>query len=78
MDPLLAAGAPLVLGLVQAFRPVVADRFLPILSLVLGLGVVALYAVSGGIPWAQTPLAGLMVGLSASGLYSGSRATVNQ
>lgn len=76
MDPLIAAGAPIVLALVQTFAPIVADRWKPALSILLGLAVVAAFAASGELIWSQVPLTGLTVGLAASGLYSGGRTTI--
>ncbi len=76
MDPLTAVAAPIVLALVQTLAPIVADRWKPAVSLLLGLVVVAAIAASGGLPWPQVPLTGLIVGLAASGLYSGTRTTV--
>lgn len=76
MDPLTAVAAPIVLALVQVLAPIVADRWKPAVSLLLGLVVVAAIAASGELPWPQVPLTGLIVGLAASGLYSGTRATV--
>ncbi len=73
MDPLTAAAAPIVLALVQTLAPVVQDRWKPAVSILLGLVVVAAIAASGELPWPQVPLTGLMVGLAASGLYSGGR-----
>ena len=73
MDPLIAAGAPIVLALVQTLAPVVHDRWKPAVSILLGLVVVAAIAASGELPWAQVPLTGIVVGLAASGLYSGGR-----
>ena len=76
MDPLLAAGAPIVLALVQTIAPIVSDRWKPAVSLAFGMLVAAAYAFSGELSWPQVPLSGLMVGLAASGLYSGTRTTV--
>lgn len=73
MEPLVAAAAPIVLALVQAFASITADRWKPALSIALGLAVVAAIAASGELPWHQVPLTGITVGLAASGLYSGGR-----
>lgn len=76
MEPIVAAAAPIVLALVQTVAPLVADRWKPSVSLLFGLLVVAAIAASGEIAWPQVPLTGLVVGLAASGLYSGTRTTV--
>jgi hypothetical protein len=76
MDPIIAAGAPLVLALVQAFRPITDDRWLPLVSLFCGGCGAVLFAIAGQIPWQEAPLSGIMIGLAASGLYSGSRTTL--
>lgn len=76
MDPILVAGAPLVLGLIQALHPVIPDRWRPIASVICGWIVAVIFASSGQVAWTDTPLAGLMVGLAASGLHSGARTTI--
>lgn len=76
MDPLIALGAPLVLGLVQSVRPVIDERWLPLVSLGCGMATAALFALSGYVTWPESPLTGIMIGLAASGLYSGSRTTL--
>ncbi len=73
MEPLTAAAAPIVLALVQTLAPVVADRWKPAVSIILGIVVVAAIAASGELSWHQVPLTGITVGLAASGLYSGGR-----
>ena len=73
MDPLVAAAAPLALGLVQALSGVLPDRWKPVVSIATGVAAIAAYAAAGHISWADVPLAGIMAGLAASGLYSGGR-----
>ncbi|MDY0410371.1 hypothetical protein ACFFIS_16735 [Virgibacillus soli] len=68
---------PLILGLVELFKGLGLKRkFLPVVSVVLGLGAGIFYVypedVKGGI------LFGLMLGLSASGLYSGTKNTLDK
>lgn len=75
MSPtILAAAIPVILGLVEVFKKIVPSKFAPLISVVLGMGVVVLFA--GGRFDIQIALVGIMTGLSASGLYSGSGATV--
>jgi len=63
----LALGAvPVVVALVQIAKGLgLTTRYAPLLSLVLGVGIL----LALGEPW----LAGIIVGLSASGLYSGGK-----
>lgn len=73
MEILTAANlalVPVVIGVTQVFKGFVAERFAPIVSLVLG---VAASFVFPAVTVAQTVLAGIVVGLSASGLYSGTK-----
>lgn len=66
---------PLIIGLVAvAKKSGVPTKILPVLSLGVGLGVGILYASNGDIK--QGVLVGAMLGLSASGLYSGTKAVV--
>lgn len=61
----IAVLVALVIGLTQVFKGFLPDKFVPLLSLVLGvsLSLVVFGLGVGGI------LTGVMVGLSASGLY---------
>lgn len=66
---------PLIVGLVELVKGLgLPKRFLPVISLLLGIaaGVFYLYPddIKGGI------LVGIMLGLSASGLYSGTKNTI--
>ena len=66
---------PLVIGLVEvAKRAGLPSRFAPLLSLFLGVGL--MFAVGADI--IQATVLGLAVGLSASGLYSGVRASIGE
>jgi len=64
---------PIIVGLVSAIKIVGLDsRFAPILALALGvLGASVLVGFSG-----SAVLGGIIAGLTASGLYSGTKATV--
>lgn len=66
---------PLIIGLVEVLKGVgLNKKFLPVASLFFGIsaGVFYLYPndIKGGI------LVGIMLGLSASGLYSGTKHTI--
>ncbi|RDW14974.1 hypothetical protein [Oceanobacillus chungangensis] len=68
---------PLIIGLVQLLRTVgLNKKYLPLASLIFGLagGIFYMYPedLKGGI------IVGLMLGLSASGLYSGTKNTLEK
>lgn len=65
---------PLVVGLVQVVKTLgLPSRFAPLASVLLGVGIEAL--VGGTI--AHMVIVGAIVGLSAAGLYSGTKTTVS-
>lgn len=67
-----AALVPVVIGVVQAIKTtnLVAERYYPLVSI--GCGVIAAFVLpSASI--ALTALSGVVIGLSASGLYSGTK-----
>jgi hypothetical protein len=49
-------------------------RYAPALSLIIGVGIIFL----GDSPVSESIIAGIIVGLSASGLYSGTKATLQK
>lgn len=64
---------PVTIGLVQVFKTIgIPSRFAPLVSIILGI---ALYCIDG-FNVKTDLLAGIIVGLSASGLYSGVKTTV--
>ena len=67
---------PLVLGVTQVIKMTVGHgkRYTPIVSLVLGMGGAVLIGAFDSTSLVQ----GIIVGLSASGLYSGSKATISE
>lgn len=72
LTPTMLAAIPVVVGVVQVIKSTgLPDRWAPLTSLVLGLGVGIL---AGGTPLVMV-LGGLVIGLSASGMYSGAKAT---
>ena len=70
-------GVPLILGLVQLFKPFISDtRFYPLLALSFGLviNLVAAWALgaSASSDWVTSLFNGIIAGMAASGLYSAS------
>jgi hypothetical protein len=66
---------PLIIGVIAVFKTAgLPSRLAPLLSLILGIGSVFLLPYSYGI--GVQVLIGIGTGLSASGLYSGAKATV--
>ena len=68
-------GVPLILGLVQLFKPFIPDtRFYPLLALTFGLliNLVAGWALGASVAtdWVTALFNGIIAGLAASGLYS--------
>jgi hypothetical protein len=68
-------GVPLILGLVQLFKPFVTDtRFYPLISLGFGLAInlVAGWVLGAVAPmdWLTALFNGIIAGMAASGLYS--------
>lgn len=79
----LVVSVPIILALVQLVRttfPAVPANFLPMLSIAFGIGlsfIASAAEIAGTDPNASAAsllLSGLIVGLSASGLYSGAKA----
>jgi hypothetical protein len=68
-------GVPLILGLVQLFKPFITDtRFYPLVALVFGLiiNLIAGWALGAiaATDWITSLFNGIIAGLAASGLYS--------
>ncbi|MGI6357172.1 MAG: hypothetical protein ACOX2K_00500 [Bacillota bacterium] len=67
---------PLIIGLVEVAKRVgLSTKLSPLLSLLLGLGAGFLLY---GSNLSQAIITGAMIGLSASGLYSGAKAVVGK
>ncbi len=63
---------PLILGLVELFKKAgINKRFLPFIAVLLGIIIGVVYVVE--LDLKQGILVGVMLGLSASGLYSGTK-----
>ncbi len=70
-SPLVIGIVPVALGLVAAIKQVgLPSRFAPIASIAIGIGLVSLT----GQAWQADITQGIIVGLAASGLWSGSKA----
>ena len=71
-SPLVVAAVPVCLGLVAVVKSAgLPSRFAPLASLAVGIGLVALT----GVAWQAFVAQGIIVGLAASGLWSGSKAS---
>ena len=71
-SPLVVAAIPVALELVQVIKALkLPSRFSPLASLAIGIGLIALLPE---LSWQATVAQGLIVGLAASGLWSGSKA----
>jgi len=73
ISPISLALIPVVLGLVSLAKIYLDSKWAPLLSLALGIGAAFLVPSS---TIALTVLQGILIGLSASGLYSGVKATI--
>ena len=72
-SPLIMAIVPVILGLVRVVKQVgLPSRFVPLASIAIGIGLVALT----GVAWQAFVVQGIIAGLAASGLWSGSKATI--
>lgn len=68
MEDVLLVSAAITGALVQtAARPLLPTRFLPLASVLLGVSVMGAQALVGEVELTRVPIAGLMVGLAASG-----------
>ncbi len=74
-------GVALIVALGQMLKSVGIDsRYMPVVTLVLGLVLNVAYRASTGVvvgTWFDAVVQGLALGLSASGLYSGGQTLVN-
>lgn len=68
---------PLILGCVELFkRAGVSKKVLPFIAMVIGIAIGVVYITN--FDWKQGVLVGAMLGLSASGLYSGTKNTMEK
>jgi uncharacterized membrane protein (DUF441 family) len=69
--------APIILGIVQALKMSdIPDKYAPIISIF--VGVIIAFITNEATLWGQNILSGLVYGLSASGLYSGTKSVMQQ
>ena len=74
LNPLIAVYIPVVIGLIAVAKQTgLPTRFAPLAALVLGIALTALTGTS----WQADILQGIITGLSAAGLYSGSLTVFN-
>ena len=61
-----------IIGIIELFKQlkVIPDKFLPLVSLALGIIFAIIWS---GLPFPDSLLQGLVIGLSACGLYSGTK-----
>lgn len=65
---------PIILGIVQALKSTkIPDSYAPIISIVIGV-LIAFVIADNTVTWGHNVIGGLIYGLSASGLYSGTKA----
>lgn len=65
---------PIVMGVVEAIKALgLNSKFAPVMSII--LGVIGVYLASGFVLSGPLALEGIVVGLSAAGLYSGAKKT---
>lgn len=65
---------PIIVGVVAIFKPMLPTKFLPLLSILFGIfGAFVIYE-----DWKEAVLMGIVSGLSASGLWSGTKATIEK
>lgn len=71
LDPSAAIVVPIVVGLVEVAKGIgLPPRFAPIAAIALGVGLSFL----SGLSWQTSAVQGILIGLAASGLWSGARA----
>lgn len=75
LAPQVVASIPIAIGLVEVLKKsrLLADIYAPFASLFVGVGLVAL----SGATWQATIAQGLIIGLAASGLYSGTKSVTD-
>lgn len=71
LNALVLGAIPMTLGLVAVAKTYMNSRYAPLASLAIGIGLVALT----GIAWQAVIVQGILVGLAASGLWSGAKTT---
>ena len=73
MSPTVLTVIPVIIALVQVAKGLgLASKWAPVLAILLGVGLLALVELSLPV----TIIGGILAGLSASGLYSGTKSVV--
>ena len=68
---------PLIMGIVELLKKAgVSKKILPLVALSIGIAIGVVYVAN--FEWKQGVLVGTMLGLAASGLYSGSKNTLEK
>lgn len=73
-----AAAVPIIVAITQAFKFVIAQKWVPFISILVGIGVAILLTHDFIKDLSGTILMGILFGLSASGLYSQVKSTSQQ
>lgn len=74
LSPLALGAIPVTIGIVQVLKLLIPDsKYAPVVALAIGIGLMALT----GIAWQAFIVQGLIVGLAASGLYSGTKSVLS-
>ena len=72
LSPLALGAIPVIVVLVQVFKGIaLPSRFAPLASILSGVAILAI----AGLSWQAFVIQGIIVGLAASGLYAGGKAT---
>lgn len=71
LSPIILAAVPVVIGVTAAIREIgIPSKYAPLLAIAFGMTFMSLT----GIVWQVAVVQGIIVGLMASGLWSGSKA----
>lgn len=72
-SPYAVAAIPVALGLVEVVKRLgISGKYAPVASILIGIGLVSLT----GVAWQAFIIQGIIVGLSASGLWSGTKSVI--
>lgn len=68
---------PIIVGIVQAIKmTAIPEKYSPIIAIL--VGVLIAFVTGSGDYWGHSILAGIIYGLGASGLYSGTKAVMER
>lgn len=74
VSPAILVLVPIIVGLVALAKLYISSRFAPLIAL--ALGIIGAFLINGTSGVGVTVISGIVIGLSASGLYSGTKATL--